>query len=166
MKSKPDWESIKQASIRGVADATLAEAFGVSRAAIRQRRHRERWLGGQRRAIVTKRDGCSRESLAASGERAAAIANLALAEIAEHNPLMVARFAQARIEEAIAQGSVGVPESWQDFNAAVRMVRQAVGLERETPAVAFNLWPLPGCSSEPAPFREIDPARARTAGEA
>lgn len=77
---------------------------------------------------------------AASGQRASDVATLALAEIAERNPLLVASFCDQMISEAIDSGTVQAPKNWSDFAMAEKLLRTAAGLDKPQAPVQFNLW--------------------------
>lgn len=149
----PDWQAIRLAAVRGVSDQSLAEAFGVSREAIRQRRSREKWPGREKRrgqSQSTER----KVSLAESGERADELATVSLSEIGERNALLVARETARLIEKAFKQG-MPVPDQWSELVSANKLVESATGRSREGVSVALTwgaFWQTPGAEPQERPI--------------
>lgn len=136
----PDWQAIRMASIRGVPDKTLAESFGVTRAAIRKRRERERWPGGAKKAPPPLTES---RSLAASGEAAEAIATASLAEIGERNALLIAREVAKLIQRTFAGGMIQAPGTWPELVQAHKMLESATGRNKSgavTVSVGGMAW--------------------------
>lgn len=150
------WEAIKLASIRGVSDHDLADKFGVTREAIRQRRCRDKtWQAAVTPVSSLKSEDkrvesqvvTSAASTASLAEKVAATVSENIASLGESNRLLALQIASKGLKQADA----APPEvtSWGDVRALVDIVHKASGMESGN-AVQVNVLSSGGYEFSPA----------------
>ena len=141
--SKPPadkWSAAREAVALGVPPRRVAETYGVTFAALRQRMSREKWprpeqLTGQPQPPVAPPSQLAAQSWAERGEaHRAAVFRLASEALAKARP--------RRLEE------------WADIERAARLADRAAGLDKPA-AAAVNICFPEGLSSESRPIFDI-----------
>lgn len=153
-----EWAALRLASIKGVPDEELAEKFGVKASTIRTRRCRDAAWTAAYTAPGTW--GNVAKKVAPAQEKAEnqlkEVISDNLEAIARENPLLVARFGHKAMQEATKNELIPLPSTWQEFSIANKMVREAVGLNKEAPAVTVNLWGAEASFSDSSEWREVE----------
>jgi len=136
--SDEQWEALKAASIKGIADDELAEVFGIEANSIRQKRFRDDiWKAarGQLKAIaVTQSVINESKSEDESKDRAVIaqkVANLVsenISRLGEQNRLLALQIASKGLKRA-DQANLDV-ETWQDVKALMEITAKAAGLDQ------------------------------------
>lgn len=134
--SPEQWDAVKAASIKGVPDNQLAEAFGINGNAIRQRRFLDPvWkaaVQATREQAASNKEGLT-ESLTKEQETANLAQKVAstvsenISRLGEQNRLLALQIAGKGLKQADA----APPEvqSWQDVKALMDIVSKASGME-------------------------------------
>ena len=133
----PDaWRALRLASIRGITDKELSSSFGVSVNTIVKKRTRDaEWKAACVTKVVTKPLYADTPAILEK------VVSDNLEHIAQENPVMVANYAHKALKEAFESGMVPTPSTWADVSAATKLVRQAVGLDREGQVnVQVGIW--------------------------
>jgi hypothetical protein len=139
------WDSLKAASIKGLGDQELADAYGIDRNAIRQRRFRDPiWQAarGSIKAIVTKNvtnKANSKEDAKNMPVIAQKVANLVsenISRLGEQNRLLALQIASKGLKRADS-ANLDV-ENWQDVKALMDITAKAAGLD-QAQAVQVNV---------------------------
>lgn len=140
--SKPPadkWSAAREAVALGVPPRRVAETYGMTFAALRQRMSREKWprpeqLTGQPPPPVAQPSQLAAQSWAEKGEmHRAAVFKL--------------------VSEALAKAKPRKLEEWADIERAARIADRAAGLDKPAPAV--NICFPEGLSSESRPIFDI-----------
>lgn len=156
--SPDQWREVRDASIVGVADETLAEKFGITREAIRQRRFREDWPTMERLRIK------QRESLALLSEdlrkevkdplsrtvTAASVIAENLEEIGREHELRIAKYASEKARLALERDALPIPQDWKTLDVTDKMVRRSTNLDKPQIQVTTNVFNSDWTASERA----------------
>lgn len=170
--SPEEWGAVKAASIRGVSDSQLAEAFGIESNAIRQRRFLDPvWkaaIQAKREAVEeTKRElstnpvdltgdltkGENMPSTASLASKVAATVSESIASLGESNRLLALQIASKGLKQADA----APPEvtSWGDVRALVEIVHKASGMDSGQ-NVQVNVLSSGGYDFSPASVESLE----------
>lgn len=149
--SPQEWEAVKLTSIKGVPDQDIAEQFGITCEAIRQRRFRDPvWKA----AMEAKGGNCHVVSQKAPetaeiAQKVASTVSENIARLGEQNRLLALQIAG----KGLKQANDAPPEvqSWQDVKALMDIVSKAAGLEGSN-AVQVNILNDSACSVEHGDF--------------
>lgn len=149
--SPEEWDAVKLTSIKGVADQEIAEQFGITCEAIRQRRFRDPvWKA----AMEAKGGNCNVVSQKAPeaaeiAQKVASTVSENIARLGEQNRLLALQIAG----KGLKQANDAPPEvqSWQDVKALMDIVSKAAGLEAGN-AVQVNILNDSACSVEHGDF--------------
>ena len=156
--SPQEWEAVKAASIKGVPDAQLAEAFGINGNAIRQRRFLDpvwkaavaatREKEADNKAVLTQSLTKAPET-AEIAQKVASTVSENIARLGEQNRLLALQIAG----KGLKQANDAPPEvqSWQDVKALMDIVSKAAGLDQGN-AVQVNILNDSACSVEHGEF--------------
>ena len=115
------WREVQSASEAGCSDEELAETYGISRPAIRQRKKRENWLTPRKlHEMAAVEEATSKARLSArlfepgvtavTGPSGLGVASAKLAKLREETPLLIAEKVAdliKRLADAVKPGSVG-----------------------------------------------------------
>ena len=125
--SPESWEALKAASIRGVSDKQLSEAFGVSEETIRTKRFRDEVWKKASEQVVICQDRQIETKNETEGAEKAEIAQKAALTIQEaiqggklQNELLLLQIASKGLKQA--DGNLPQVKAWQDIKAIADIV--------------------------------------------
>lgn len=181
--SKEEWKEVQKASEAGLEDEELSRTYGVSKASIKMRRMREKWMTPNRiRAEIAASkaradsmrigNGQAKKELAALGDgNVTTVTKPALEAVSESlledgkaSSILGMRLLKGLLERAAKDPeSLESLETASDVVTAVKGARLIAGLDREGSSVTLNLgafWEAPvegsGLEAEkPLVVREI-----------
>jgi hypothetical protein len=144
-----DWARLMAESLKGAEDKDMADKYGVPISTIRQRRYNDpAWRVAHDRVRELPLAG------AKSTVEKVKTAPLSLAEIASHNPELIANFTYEALKCSIDQGLIPLPTSWSEAKTAMEMMRKSTGQDNPQTNIQLNLWS--GSSASPAPSITAD----------
>ena len=141
--SAETWDALRTLSIKGLSDSQLAESFGVTVGAIQSRRFDDAiWAAAKKDQIVkagrpTLEQQKAREKAA---EQVISISGDSLAEIGERNSLLLARYIDKKLKNAVENDLLPELEEWSTAKTASEILRKATGQDRDQAAVSVNLF--------------------------
>jgi len=132
------------ASIRGLTDKELSEAFGVKRDTVRKKRLRDaEWMaaiGGKKPVNVPREKPCVPAPVPESTKFLKTIVEENLESIAANNPIILARYLTGKIRETVRKDLISAPTTIQELQIADKLVRTQTGQDKENAQVSINLW--------------------------
>jgi hypothetical protein len=138
--SPEQWRELKTANEAGVETEELAERFGVTTNAIRQRRYREKWVTPRKvqEEAMVQRARAQARNLPNSGVMpvmpgmsALSITAETLTDKAQEGSLIAASMFLDAIRESLSNGGIKAPSTAKDLLTSMKGLRLAGGLDKE-----------------------------------
>ncbi len=134
------WAAIKIASIRGVPDQKLAEYFDVTVNAITSRRFDDPEWKAAKKGQPANRSYMIPSQLATVAKQIEGVTEASLQEIGEKSNVLLARYADQKINTAVANDMLPDIQDWSQMKIVNEMLRKATGQDKDAPAVTLNLF--------------------------
>jgi hypothetical protein len=138
--SPEQWREIRTANEAGVETEELAERFGVTTNAIRQRRYREKWVTPRKvqEEAMVQRARAQARNLPNSGVMpvmpgmsALSITAETLTDKAQEGSLIAASMFLDAIRESLSNGGIKAPSTAKDLLTSMKGLRLVGGLDKE-----------------------------------